>query len=352
MLPRPGTRTTPVCLVDAVWVRWVAAELDRAGLPTSQLLREVGLRREQLTKPDARIPFAAHVGLLEAAARALDEPCFGFRLGSAVKLTETGLVGYLALSSRDLREALRNLCRYLALQTEGAVGELREEAGEVRLLFAAVDPAGMASQQLADFAATRLVRHLDALTGHRARPIRVELRHEPACPTLARHLGLPVAVHQPHNAVVLDAGSLSVPVVEADARLLAILQRYGDELLARRPHQGDLVTSVERWILENLHTGELGTPELARGLGMSARTLRRRLTEHDLTLARLVEQLRQELAKRYLAEGTFPLGRITYLLGYGDPATFTRAFRRWTGTTPTRWRVDLRQMPPASPRQE
>ena len=93
MLPRSGTRTTPVCLVDAVWVRWVAAELDRAGLPTAQLLREVGLRREQLTKPDARIPFAAHVGLLEVAARALDEPCFGFRLGSAVKLTETGLVG-------------------------------------------------------------------------------------------------------------------------------------------------------------------------------------------------------------------------------------------------------------------
>jgi AraC-like DNA-binding protein len=85
---------------------------------------------------------------------------------------------------------------------------------------------------------------------------------------------------------------------------------------------------------------------------MSARTLRRRLTEHDLTLARLVEQLRRELAERYLAEGTFPLGRITYLLGYGDPATFTRAFRRWTGTTPTRWRVMERRMPAPSPRHE
>jgi AraC-like DNA-binding protein len=351
MHPRPVTRTAAVRLVDAVWARRVAAELDRAGLPASELLREVGLRREQLTKPDAHIPFAAHVRLLEHAAQALKEPCFGFRLGSAVEVTEAGLLAYLVLSSRDLREALRNGCRYLAISTEGAVAELQEEAGEARLLLSVVDLAGMTSRQLVEFAVTRLVRHLGALTGHRVRLIRVELVHDPACPGLPRRLGLPVVVHQPHNAVVFEASSLTLPVIDADARLLAILQRYSDDLLAQRP-QGDLVTSVERCILENLHTGELGMAELARSLGMSTRTLRRRLAEQDLTPAQLVDQLRQELAKRYLAEGTFPLGQITYLLGYGDLATFTRAFRRWTGTTPTTWRADLRQMSAASPRQE
>jgi AraC-like DNA-binding protein len=230
------------------------------------------------------------------------------------------------------------------------VGELREEAGEARLLLSVVDPAGAASRQLAEFGATRLVRHLGALTGHRARLIRVELRHEPACPGLARRLGLPVAVHQPHDAVVFDAGALAVPVVDADARLLAILRHYSDDLLARRPDNEELVARVERWILENLHTGELDTPELARGLGMSARTLRRRLAEHGHTPGGLVEQLRRELAKKYLAEDTYRLGRITYLLGYGDQATFTRAFRRWTGTTPTKWRADPRQIATASPR--
>src|SRR4051794_36151716 len=238
MRPHRGPRRAPVHLIDALWARRVADELDRAGLPAAELLRELGLRRERLASPDARIPFAVHVALLEAAARVLEEPCFGGRLGSAVELAETGLVGYIALSSRDLREALRNLCRYLALQTEGAIGELREEAGEARLLFAAADPAGAVSRQLADFAAARIVRHLAALTGRRVRPVRLELRHEPACPALARHLGLPVAVHRPHNAVVLDAGALGAPVVEADARLLAILRRYGDELLARHPPGG------------------------------------------------------------------------------------------------------------------
>src|SRR4051794_24059390 len=195
MRPRPGPRRTPARLVDAVWARWVAAELDRARLPTAELLRQVDLRRERLAQPDARIPFAAHVALLEAAARALEEPCFGVRLGSAVALTEAGLVPYLAHNSRDLREAWRNACRYLALLTEGVVGGLREEAGEAWLLFSPADPAGAASRQLADFAAARIVRHLAALTSRRVRPLRLELRLEPACPALARRLRLPVAVH-------------------------------------------------------------------------------------------------------------------------------------------------------------
>jgi AraC-like DNA-binding protein len=341
-----------VRLVDAVWARRVTAELDRAGLPASDILDAVGLHREQLTEPDAHIPFAAHVRLLEQAARALEEPCFGFRLGSTVELTEAGLLAYLALSSRDLREALRNVCRYSAILTEGVVGELREEAEEAQLLLSVIDPAGMASRQIVEFGATLLVRYLDALTGHRVRFIRLELRHDIACPVLARHLGLAVAVHQPHNALVFDTGSLTVPVVNADARLLAILQRYSDDLLAQRPCNGELVTRAERLILKHLHTDKFGAAELARSLGMSTRTLRRRLAEHGLTLAHLIEQLRRELAKKYLAESTYPLGRITYLLGYGDLATFTRAFRRWTGTTPAKWRADLQRIPTSSPGRE
>ena len=341
MRQRRGTRTAPVLLVDAVWARRVVAELDRARLPASELLGAVGLRREQLTAPDAQIPFDAHVRLFENAASALREPCFGFRLGSAVELTEAGLVAYVTLNSPDLGAALRNLCRYLAILTEGSVCELRRDGAEVRLLFSFADPdVEMASRQLPEFAATLMVRVCETITGHRARPVRVELRHDPACPMLARHLGLPVTVHQPRFALVLDAASLPVPVVNADARLLEVLRRYADDLLARRADKDDLVARAERWVLGNLHTGQVGATYLARGLGMSDRTLARRLAKHGLTPARLVEELRQQLAGSYLAERAFPLGRITYLLGYSDLSAFTRAFRRWTGRTPSEWRSE------------
>jgi AraC-like DNA-binding protein len=350
MRQRRGTRRISVLLVDAVWARRVVAELDRAGLPTTNLLNEAGLRREQLTGPDAHIPFDAHVALFENAARALREPCFGFRLGSAVEMTEAGLVAYVTLNSQDLGGALRNMCRYLALLTEGTVCEMRRDGGEVSLLFSFVDPdLEIAARQLPEFAATLMVRVCETITGHRARPVRLELRHDTACPMLARRLGLPVLVYQPRFALVLDAASLAIPVVNADARLLELLRRYADSLLAERARNDDLVTRAERWILENLHTGRVGATQVARGLGMSDRTLARRLAEHGLTPARLVERLRQQLARSYLAERAFPLGQITYLLGYSDLSAFSRAFRRWTGHPPSEWRAELLHAPHASP---
>jgi AraC-like DNA-binding protein len=91
---------------------------------------------------------------------------------------------------------------------------------------------------------------------------------------------------------------------------------------------------------------------LARSLGMSYRTLTRRLAEDGLTPAGLAEELRQQLAYKYLAERAFPLGRVSYLLGYSDLSAFTRAFRRWTGRTPSKWRAELLQtpQPPSAPR--
>jgi AraC-like DNA-binding protein len=348
MRERRGTRMVPVLLVDAVWARRVVAELDRAGLPAADLLRAVGLCRDQLTEPDAHIPFNAHAMLLENAARALRDPCFGFRLGSAVELTEAGLLAYITLNSHDLGGALRNMCRYLAILTEGAVFELQREAGEVRLLITLLDPVGMASRQLPEFSATLMVRICDAITDHRARPVRIELRHDLGCPTLPRQLGLPVIVSQEQFALVFDGASLAAPIIRADARLLDLLQRYADDLLAERAHRDDLVARANRWIIQNLHTGQVDVLQLASGLGMSNRTLARRLAEEGFTPARLVKRLRQQVARNYLADRAIPLGRITYLLGYSDLSAFTRAFRRWTGRTPSEWRVELSHSPPPS----
>jgi AraC-like DNA-binding protein len=225
------------------------------------------------------------------------------------------------------------------------VCELRREGGEVRLLLSPAVPVGVVSRQLHEFSATLMVRLCDAITERRARPLRLELRHDLVCPMLPQRLGLPVVASQGQFALVFDDASQTVPVVHADARLLDLLQRYADDLLAQRTHKDDVVVQASRWILRYLHTGEVAVAQLASGLGMSNRTLGRRLTEEGLTAARLIEQTRRDLAHHYLEDRAVPLGRITYLLGYSDLSAFTRAFRRWTGRTPSEWRAKQSSRP-------
>jgi AraC-like DNA-binding protein len=160
---------------------------------------------------------------------------------------------------------------------------------------------------------------------------------------LPRRLGLPVIASQGQFALVFDEASLAVPIVHADMRLFDLLQVYAEGLLAERAHKDDIVGRARRWIFQYLHTGEVAVTQLASGLGMSDRTLGRRLAEEGLTPARLIEQLRRELACNYLTDRAVPLGRITYLLGYSDLSAFTRAFRRWTGRTPSEWRLEQSQ---------
>ena len=339
--------------VDAVWARRVVAELDRAGCRGGPADCR-GLRREQLTAPDALIPFHAHVMLFENAARALREPCFGFRLGSAVELTEAGLLAYVivefARSGRGAAQPVplpsdpdRRLCvRAAPRGRRGAVAS------------SLVDPVESSSRQLTDFGATLMVRICEAITGHRVRPLRIELRHEPPAPcwpgssacrcwSISR---VPRWFSTPRRSRCRSSN--------ADARLLDLLRRYADEVLARRAAKDDLVGRAERWILDNLHTGQVGVP----AAGPQAR--------HERS-GRWPGAWPKAGADAGWAWSTtcaagsptniwpslpFSLGRITYLLGYSDLSAFTRAFRRWTGRAPSEWRAGLSALaaqPPASP---
>ena len=352
MRQRRGPRRTPAPLVDAVWARRVVAELDRAGLPTSELLSAVGLRLEQLSEPDALIPFDAHVRLFENAARALDEPCFGYRVGSTVGLTEAGLLAYVTLNSQDLGGALRNLCRYLRDPDRrgGLRAATRGRRGPAAVLLRGSRRGGQP-------AAARVRRHAHG----------PGLRHDhrpswaAAAGRAASRSGLP-PTWPGTSACRWRSTSRALRSSWTPRRSRC---RWSMPTPACSTCCGAMPTTCWRdaravttsWPGPSAGWSTISTPatsarpRLARALGMSERTLARRLAEDGLTPAGLVDDLRRRLADRYLAARGFPLGRITYLLGYSDLSAFTRAFRRWTGRTPSEWRAELSQAlrSPASP---
>ena len=134
-----------------------------------------------------------------------------------------------------------------------------------------------------------------------------------------------------------------LPIVGADPYLNELLLKYCQEALAERPTtRSSFVSGVENVIVGQLPHGKARAGEIARKLGVSQRTLARRLSSEGLTFAGVMQRLKSDLAKRHLADGTLSISEIAWLLGYQDVSAFTHAFKRWTGKAPRAIRQALR----------
>jgi AraC-like DNA-binding protein len=142
--------------------------------------------------------------------------------------------------------------------------------------------------------------------------------------------------------VVFAAGIASKPVVSADPYLNKLLVKYCEEALACRPASfGSFRLAVENEIVALLPHGKARAAEIARRLGLTQRTLARRLLSEGVTFSQVLEKLKSDLALRYLAEKPLSVSHIAWLLGYQEVSAFTHAFKRWTGQTPREARSSL-----------
>ena len=179
--------------IDAGWARKAVELLGAQRLPVELLLAQAGLDAATVNRKGAQIPFAAHVAVLEHAAAAARDPCFGLHLGAALNARDLGLVGYLGQNAVTLGEALHGGARYLRLFTEGTRVEIEVKGEQVRISQHIVDPAGAGSRQIADLGASYLVRYCRILTGTMLAPAWVELPYasgdERRAPARARGTG-------------------------------------------------------------------------------------------------------------------------------------------------------------------
>ena len=140
------------------------------------------------------------------------------------------------------------------------------------------------------------------------------------------------------NEVVFDSEYLNLPIVMADARLCALLDRHATELLMRYPREDSLVERVRTLMKDELNGGDASLEMVAERLGMSARTLQRKLHGLGVSHQELLDEMRKDLAMRYLREPEMAVCEVAYLLGFSESSAFHRAFKRWTGTTPNEFR--------------
>ena len=323
--------------INAAWAKKVAELLEARGRPSKLILREIGLDPKKVEKPESRIPFAKHVALLEAAATHLDDPCFGLHFGSGVDPLDAGLLGYVAASSATLGATFRNLIAFHRVFTDGLRTRLEIEDQLAVMTIDVLDPDTRKRQQVQEFAAALLVNVSRFVTSRRLTPEWVEFSHNRLGDhgAFEKYFGAPVHFGRRRTAVVLNRQLLDFPCKTADARLLGVLKGYCQEILAQRSQEKDFKSDVEHLIATLLPSAAATCQRVAGELGMSERTMARRLAELGTSFGQILDRIRRELACRYLEGPDARTSQVAYLLGYSEPSAFKHAFRRWTGTSPS-----------------
>ncbi|KLK90131.1 transcriptional regulator [Microvirga vignae] len=307
-------------------------------------MRTAGLTASQIQDRQARVNAASEITFLNLVADALPDELLGFHLAEAFDLRESGLLYFVLASSATLGEALARAERYSTITNEGV--RLRCHGGsDLSLRYSYVGVPRHKDRHQVEFWSRMLVRICQTLTGTELRPIRVSFAH-PRCSAsgqLDAFFGCEVAFASDADDVAFARGASQLRLVNADPYLNEILIRYGEEALAQRANPASPIrTSVENALAPLLPHGKGHAGEVARALGMSERTLARRLAAENLTFLGIREEMRKDLALCYLKDASISISRIAWMLGFQEVSAFTHAFRRWTGMTPTQMRAQAR----------
>ncbi len=319
------------------------ALLHASGVEPLTVLEAVGLDHSLLEDPDALVAFPAMGRLLEACAQRTGCEHFGLLVGQASAGPEAlGLVGLLARHSPDVGTALRNLILHLHLHDRGAVPNLLITRDVALLGYAIYAPATPGSHHIYDGAMAIAFNLMKALCGPGWQPIATLLPHRrPPDPRPYRaFFGAELQFDSDQAALAFPASWLAHPLTGADPQLRALLEARIAELEARG--DADVATRVRRVLRTMLVNGKGSLQQVSALFDMHRRTLNRRLRAHGTTFRDLVEEVRFEIARQLIENTSIDLVEIAATLDYADASAFTRAFRRWTGTTPGRWRSRAR----------
>ena len=195
----------------------------------------------------------------------------------------------------------------------------------------------MPIEQQIEFCIVAMVRVSRLLSGRQLFPKHVSMMHvrSKGISKFARSLGKNIEFGSDADEIDFPAGSAEWALVDADPRLNKILLKVCEESLnARKSNTGAFRTTVENTIAPLLPHGQAHADVVAKKLGMSERTLARRLAEEGVTFIEVLQQLKASLASRYLEDDGMPISRIAWLLGFEEASSFSHACRRWTGKSP------------------
>jgi len=304
----------------------VRALVDRFALP-----------RDAESAAEVVLPLAALRDLLDAASSLAGESALGIRLAERLPRGAYGVLEYSCRSAPDIRGALTRIVRYIGLLNELVVVSLEERGGVATVEQRVPSDPACVGRHGNEFFVVMLLLRMRALSGGSLVPDRVWFAHAPpgdAAPLVAALGTRHIEWRTGSNGLTLPSEALALPLTSSDPPLLHLLDRQAEQSLAGTEGRPAIVSLARRRVRDTL--ADAPTLEsVASALKMSPRSLQRRLHDEGLTFAKLVEDTRKEIALASVRDARRPLGEIAFALGYAELSPFLRAFKRWTGRTPS-----------------
>ena len=313
------------------------ARAIQVGLDAGSLLKCAGLTSRQVTDPHSRIAVKDQIRFLNLVADALNDEFLGIRLAQHIELRELGLLYYVQASSAKLGDALQRAARYSSIHNEGVHLDFRR-VPDAKMSFEYVGVSRMDDRHQIEFFVALLTRLCRHFAGRHLVPSRVRYMHrrKEVPPDVRAFFGCDIAFGTGADEIVYSKSVADIPIVGADPYLNSLLLKYCDEAVAKRRQKSSTwQMRVENAIAPLLPHGEVQIEEICQKLGVSRRTLMRRLASERKTFSKVLRDLRLELAKRYLREPGVPISELAWLLGYANASAFNHAFKRWTGVSPS-----------------
>lgn len=320
----------------------IPAVLRSLGADPAKVLAEAGFDPEFFADPENLISYKARGRVLNLCATRTGCRHFGLLVGQQGRLSSFGLVGFMVQNSPDVGTALHSLVRYLHLHVRGAAPSL-DVSGNLALLgYHIYQSQTEGTDQIGDGAVAVMFNILSALCGPDWTPIEARFAHRKPEDTgpFREFLRAPLRFDAEQYGILFSTDWFARPLPAADAELRRLLRRQIDALEAR--FSNDFVNQVRSVLRTALLTGNGNSEQVAALFSIHSRTLHRRLTAFGTSFHALADESRFEIARQMLQDSSMQANQIAITLNYSDASAFTRAFRRWTGTTPAAWRMKHR----------
>jgi AraC-like DNA-binding protein len=318
----------------------LAVAIEEAGGSPDGILKAAGLEPRALADRDGFMPALNFAAALDRAAEVTGDDCFGLHFGEQYHPKEIGALTYVVLNSPTIAVAFGNVARYLRVHNEAARVSFTCGGRFAYLRHGLPDIPFSIRRQHQEYSLAVGIGALRLMAGTEWAPVEVQFEHA-APPDTAEHtrvFGAPVAFGCKGNAFVIERDFCAREIPAADRRLYGVLERQLDRLLDEAPPDDGLQSRVRRAVARAVRHGDPPLAQVAAAVGCTPRTLQRRLREAGTDFKALVDDTRHRLAMRHLRQRRHTLTDIAYLLGYSEVSAFNRAFRRWTGSTPSSYR--------------